>query len=230
MAFPNPSVTAKLLNEEQCISYLESLRWPDGITCPNCGNKKVSRFQAKGKTGKVRHICQCLNKECKYQFSVTTGSIFHDSHLPLSEWFEAMRILADPNAPISVNQLRFVLDVQYKTAKNVADRIQHALAAGTVEVVAIPAAAKSVAAQSVAESPVKRPPLSLPAMRPPSIPISARPVAKDRNDSIKPTAVTPPAARPTMVDNMLSVFTSAVNLSVKPPLAAANYLKKKILN
>ena len=225
MAFPDPSVTAKLLNEDQCISYLESLRWPDGIACPNCGNKKVSRFQSKGKTGKVRHICQCLDKECKYQFSVTTGSIFHDSHLPLSKWFEAMRILADPNAPISVNQLRFVLDVQYKTAKNVSDRIQHALAAGTVEVAAIPAAAVSVA-----ESPVKRPPLSLPAIRPPSIPISARPSAKNRDDSIKPSAVTPPAARPTMVDNMLSVFTSAVNLSVKPLLAAANYLKKKILD
>src|SRR5262245_38645308 len=123
MALPDASITASLVTEEQCIAYLEQLRWPSGIACPNCGNQKVSRFQAKGKSGKVRQICQCLDRDCKYQFSATTGTIFHDSHLALAKWFEAMRLLSDPERATPVNQLRFVLDVQYKTAKNVAERI-----------------------------------------------------------------------------------------------------------
>src|SRR5690242_18777932 len=133
MALPDHSITATLTCEDDCVAYLEQLRWPNGVACPNCGNRKISRFQAKGKSGKVRQICQCLNRDCKYQFSATTGTIFHDSHLALSKWFEAMRLHSDAATPIAVNQLRFALDVQYKTAKNVADRIQQALAAGTIE-------------------------------------------------------------------------------------------------
>ena len=119
MALPDLTRTAALDSEEQCVAYLESLRWPGGVACPNCGNQKISRFQAKGKSGKTRQICQCLDRDCKYQFSATTGTIFHDSHLPLSKWYEAMRLLADPSADTSVNQLRFVLGVQYKTAKKI---------------------------------------------------------------------------------------------------------------
>src|ERR1700683_305430 len=89
--------------DEQCIAYLEALRWPDGVHCVNCDGDKISKFvvpastttrkRKNAKTGLVetkvshvpaRHLYQCLNPECKQQFSATAGTIFHDSHLPLS--------------------------------------------------------------------------------------------------------------------------------------------------
>jgi len=233
MALPDPSITATLATEDDCVAYLEQLRWPDGIACPNCGNQKISRFQAKGKSGKVRQICQCLDRECKYQFSATTGTIFHDSHLALSKWFEALRLHSDPTAPIPINQLRFALDVQYKTAKNVADRIQQALAAGTIELdstarIAEPERKKAAAPisierpgkQRVPSAPKRRTPSPRPAISPRPMPPGSQPTAMRAKEGEPPT----------VVDSMLSVFTSAMNLGVKPPLAAVRFLRKKILD
>jgi hypothetical protein len=237
MALPDASITAALTTEEQCIAYLEELRWPGGIACPNCGKQKISRFQAKGKSGKVRQICQCLDRECKYQFSATTGTIFHDSHLALSKWFEAMRLHVDGEA-LSINQLRFALDVQYKTAKNVSDRIQQAFSAGTIELdsatkrtdapsrktaaaVRIKRAEKSTEAPTEIRQPKQRAPV------PPPVATGPTMIRAHGSSAIR----TPkPDATPTVVDSMLSVFTSALNLSVKPPLAAVKYMKKKILD
>ncbi|HEY1401909.1 MAG TPA: transposase, partial [Terriglobales bacterium] len=73
--------------DEQCIAYLENMRWPSGVRCPVCGNKSVSRITRKTKSKNVRaQLYQCLEKSCKSQFSATSGTIFHDSHLPLSKW------------------------------------------------------------------------------------------------------------------------------------------------
>jgi transposase-like protein len=237
MALPDPILTAALESEEQCVAYLENLRWPGGVACPNCRNQKISRFQAKGKSGKTRQICQCLDRDCKYQFSATTGTIFHDSHLPLSKWYEAMRLLADPAGGTSVNQLRFVLGVQYKTAKSVAERIQRALAAGTIELVPSTTESAVAKATGVRESaPAKK---AAPKSRVAAPKTSAAHARAPRPPAVKPKPTLPketpmppvkPVGPPTVVDSMLSVFTSAMNLSVRPPLAAVNYLKKKILD
>ncbi|MBF8306041.1 MAG: Zn Tnp protein [Acidobacteria bacterium] len=47
--------------EEKCITFLETMRWPEGVRCPKCGHDRISRFQASGKTGKVRQLYQCLS-------------------------------------------------------------------------------------------------------------------------------------------------------------------------
>lgn len=234
MALPDSRLTANLVNEEQCVSYLEELRWPAGVACPSCGNRKISRFQAKGKSGKTRQICQCLDRECRYQFSATTGTIFHDSHLPLSKWFEAMRLLGNPDSGTTVNQLRLVLGVQYKTARNVAERILRALAAGTID---LPGASGAAAISGLPAAPVVSATRFNKAYKAPQpSQQSAKPRANKPVRGVpklpKPVQVPAPTggATPTMVDSMLSVFTSAMNLSVKPPLAAVNYLKKKILD
>ena len=111
--------------EEKCIAYLEEIRWPEGVRCLKCGNERISRFQASGKTGKVRHLYQCLS--CRYQFSVRTGTIFHDSHLPLQKWFAAMALVSKSQGSISANQLRQVLGVQYKTAWQLIHRLREAM-------------------------------------------------------------------------------------------------------
>ncbi|MBI2818165.1 MAG: hypothetical protein HYX72_14620 [Acidobacteria bacterium] len=57
------------------------MRWPDGkIRCLACGNDRITKFDRKGKTGKIQHLYRCLEKRCDYQFSVTKGTIFEDSH------------------------------------------------------------------------------------------------------------------------------------------------------
>ena len=111
--------------EEKCITFLEAVRWPEGIRCLKCGNARISRFQASGKTGKLRHLYQCLS--CRYQFSVRTGTIFHDSHLPLQKWFTAMALVGESQGSVSANQLRQVLGVQYKTAWHLAHRLREAM-------------------------------------------------------------------------------------------------------
>ena len=111
--------------EEKCVAFLEELRWPDGVSCPKCGNDRISRFRTSGKTGKLRQLYQCL--ACRYQFSVRTGTIFHDSHLPLQKWFTAMALVGESGGTISANQLRQALGVQYKTAWQLGNRLREAM-------------------------------------------------------------------------------------------------------
>ena len=132
---PIDSIAKNIQNfdsEDKCIARLEKMRWPEGVRCPSCGFARVSSVRAKGKSGKVRRLYQCLSKECRYQFSATTGTIFHDSHLPLKTWFDVIVLVAGSKEEISVNQLRLNLGIQYKTADRMVQRIQEAMQKGTV--------------------------------------------------------------------------------------------------
>lgn len=134
-------VTKEFKTEEQCFKYLEKMRWPNGIRCTVCGNDKLTRYMKKGKTGKSRPTFQCLEPTCKTQFTATSGTIFQDSHLPLTKWFLAIALIVDAKKGISANQIKNHLGVQYKTAWHLMHRIREAmqeepkgLLRGTVEV------------------------------------------------------------------------------------------------
>jgi transposase-like protein len=118
-------IFSKFNTEEKCIAYFERIRWPEGVECPKCGQKRISKFQAKGKTGKVRHLYECM--DCSYQFSVTVGTIFHDSHLPLTKWFLAIYMICSAKKGVSAKQLQRELHVSYETAWYVAHRIRLAM-------------------------------------------------------------------------------------------------------
>src|SRR2546430_16340270 len=66
----------KFRSEDKCRAYLEELRWPDGVRCPRCQSTKISRIVK-------RNQFDC--DSCRYQFSVTAGTIFAHSHFPLWE-------------------------------------------------------------------------------------------------------------------------------------------------
>jgi transposase-like protein len=104
--------------EERCRAYLEGLRWPDGVTCPRCGSDKISRIR-------TRDQLDC--DSCRYRFSVTAGTIFHGSHLPLWKWFIAVYLIVGPQKGISINQLKRNIGVSYKTAWYLRHRIRAAL-------------------------------------------------------------------------------------------------------
>lgn len=102
----------------ECRTYLEELRWPDGVICPRCGGKTISRI-------KTRRQFDCDG--CRYQFSVTAGTLFNDSHLPLPKWFVAVFLITESKKGMSANQLKRMLKVSYKTAWYLCHRIRKAM-------------------------------------------------------------------------------------------------------
>jgi hypothetical protein len=121
-------ITKEFSEEEACLDYLEKLRWPEGVVCVKCSGKKISRITSRGKTGKPRHLFQCL--VCRAQFTVRTGTIFRDSHLPLTSWFKAIGLICGSKRRIDVARLMRELDVQYRTASYLLARINRALDSG----------------------------------------------------------------------------------------------------
>src|SRR5437667_7064398 len=100
-------VSKAFATNEQCLAYLENRRWPNGVRCTVCGAEKVSTITRKSKTKNKRaQLYQCLEPTCKQQFSATTGTIFHDSHLPLSKWFTAVALIVDAKKGMSALQLQ----------------------------------------------------------------------------------------------------------------------------
>ncbi len=105
--------------DAECRAILENLRWPDGVHCPRCDSDKA--YYAK-----PRKQYDCIS--CGYQFSVTAGTIFHDSHLPLPKWFVAVYLICESKKGISANQMKRTLNVSYKTAWYLCHRIRAAMA------------------------------------------------------------------------------------------------------
>lgn len=105
-------------DEEQCRKYLELLRWPDGVKCLRCQSDKLSRVYE-------RAVFAC--DPCGYQFSVKVGTIFHDSHLPLTKWFLAVYLMSEAKKGVSAMQLKRTLGVAYQTAWYLCHRIRAAV-------------------------------------------------------------------------------------------------------
>lgn len=127
------------LTEEQALTYLEKIRWPNGSTCPHCQSQDCTRME--GKT--VRSgLHQCNNAECREQFTFRIDTIFEDSHLSCKQWVLAFHLMCSSKKGVSAMQLSRELGVSYKTAWHLAHRIRHAmtqeplagLLAGVVEV------------------------------------------------------------------------------------------------
>ena len=115
----------KFGTDEQCLQYIEKMRWPDGIVrCPTCGDKNVEKYDRPIRVRKPKlrvadrdekraarpnrrqwfYICRA--PECREQFSPTAGTIFHDTHLPLIVWFQAIALILNAKKGISAKQLQ----------------------------------------------------------------------------------------------------------------------------
>jgi len=118
-------IVSKFNSEESCIAHFERIRWPEGLRCVRCDGDRISKLESEGKTGKERHLYYCA--DCDYQYSVTVGTIFHDSHLPLTKWFLAIYLMCSAKKGISAKELQRQLDTSYKTAWYMAHRIRVAM-------------------------------------------------------------------------------------------------------
>ncbi len=110
----------------------ENMRWPRGVQCLACESKRITRITAKGKTNKKsgktspdRELYQY--NECRFQFTATTGTVYHDTHPPLHKWFLAIALITESKKGISANRLKRALSVQYRTAWYLAHRIRKAM-------------------------------------------------------------------------------------------------------
>jgi transposase-like protein len=107
---------------------LESLLWPDGPVCPHCKNHKgktIYRIRRKEGSKTRKGVCKC--GACRKQFTVTVGTIFEDSHIPISKWLMAIFILCSSKKSISANQLSRMLKTTYKAAWFMAHRLRFAM-------------------------------------------------------------------------------------------------------
>jgi transposase-like protein len=104
-------------SDERCRNWLEALRWPEGVRCPRCDHDKV------WETARAQYECA----QCSYRFSVTSGTIFHDTKLPLQKWFLATCLLVESKKGMSANQLKRVLGTTYRTAWYLSHRIRAAM-------------------------------------------------------------------------------------------------------
>lgn len=118
-------VMQKFNTEERCIKHLERIRWPEGLRCIRCDSARVMNFEGTGKTGKARNLYECV--DCRYQYSVTTGTVFHDTHLPLTKWFLAIYLICSAKKGISAKELQRQLATSYKTAWYMAHRVRLAM-------------------------------------------------------------------------------------------------------
>ncbi|MBP6012033.1 MAG: IS1595 family transposase [Alphaproteobacteria bacterium] len=113
---------ARFRNEEAARKHLESIQWPDGPACPHCGVvNEASRIKG-GRKGLM--FCNA----CRMQFSVTVGTVFERSHVPLHTWLYATHLLCSSKKGISSHQLSRMLGVSYKTAWFMSHRIRAAMA------------------------------------------------------------------------------------------------------
>lgn len=138
------TIHAKFATDEECLQYIQQMRWPDGVVrCPVCGNEKVKRVERKSKSKNKRAwFFLCSEPTCLHQFSPTSGTIFHDSHLPLIVWFAAIALMQNAKKGISAKQLQRDLGIGgYKTAWYLNHRIREAMQevsptklGGTVEI------------------------------------------------------------------------------------------------
>lgn len=110
-------------DEDQARKFLEKTRWPDGPVCPHCGVIDEAH-QLKGKAHRPG-LYQC--KACRKQFSVTVGTIFERSKVPLHKWLLATHLMTSSKKGYSAHQLHRNIGVTYKTAWFMAHRIREAM-------------------------------------------------------------------------------------------------------
>ncbi len=106
----------KFPNQKSCIEHLEKARWGDNPCCPYCGSINVVRNQ---------HRWRCY--DCKTSFSVTVGTIFHHTHIPLQKWFLAINLILNAKKGLSALQLSRDIRVNKNTAWRIAMQIRKAM-------------------------------------------------------------------------------------------------------
>lgn len=112
----------RFTDEDKAREHLEALRWPEGPFCPHCGSFNAARLEGK------KHragLVQC--NDCREQYTVTVGTVFERSKIPLNKWLLCNHLLCASKKGVSAKQIERMLGVTYKTAWFMCHRIREAM-------------------------------------------------------------------------------------------------------
>jgi hypothetical protein len=105
--------------EEACLLHLFRMRWPKGFNCPKCGHSKAWIIH-------TRNVLDC--KSCRAKISVTAGTIFHKTHVPLVKWYWLIYHMAMDKTGVSISEMQRLLEIKsYKTAWLMAHKVRKAM-------------------------------------------------------------------------------------------------------
>jgi transposase-like protein len=110
-------------DDDAAREYLETVLWPSGPVCPRCGvmGDRITKFAGKSTRPGVYNC-----KDCRKPFSVTVGTVMERSHIPLSKWVLATRLMAASKKGMSAHQLHRMLDTSYEAAWFMFHRLREA--------------------------------------------------------------------------------------------------------
>jgi len=125
--------SGRYVDEEIARELLERVRWPDGPICPHCvvvgGHYRVN--PRKGSRSPVRQgVWKC--RDCRKQFTVTVGTVFHGSKIPLSKWVTAIYLMGDSAKGLNAHQLHRRLGLTYKSARFLVKRLGEGMRQGAL--------------------------------------------------------------------------------------------------
>lgn len=126
-----PGVPDVAQNEDSARAFLEATLWKDGRVCPHCGVIDESYLmtpKAGSKKPGRKGLYRC--RPCKKQFTVTVGTIFEGSHIPLHKWLMGVHLMTSSKKGISAHQLHRMLGITYKAAWFMAHRVRYAMKEG----------------------------------------------------------------------------------------------------
>lgn len=118
-------------NEEAAFAHVEAVMWPNGPECPHCGASGAIKKIPANPEKRVRlglHRCG----DCKKQFTVTVGTVFEASKVPLHKWLQVVYLMTSSKKGVSAHQLHRALEVTYKTAWFMAHRVREAMREGNL--------------------------------------------------------------------------------------------------
>lgn len=146
--FSIPSLMAQVPTEADAYLLLERLRWEDGVVCPHCASvaqhyflKPANGATRKTRTGAVSHRRVWKCKDCRKQFSVLTGTIFHGTKVPIRTWLMVIFEMCSSKNGVAAREIERKYDLTPKSAWFMTQRIREAmrrdplagLLAGTVQ-------------------------------------------------------------------------------------------------
>jgi len=104
--------------EQDCLNHLKQLKWPNGFACPRCAFDKGTELHC-------RQLTEC--DRCHKQVSITSGTLFHSSNLPLLKWFWALYFIGSDKGSISALRLSKLIEVNWRTARLILTKVRIAM-------------------------------------------------------------------------------------------------------
>jgi len=114
-------------DETKAREWLEARVWPQGPTCPHCGNADQDKITKLEGDAHRAGVYQCNEPQCRLQFTVTVNTVFERSKIPLTKWLAALFLMTASKKRISAHQVHRMLGISYKSTWFLMHRLREAM-------------------------------------------------------------------------------------------------------